>query len=228
MPQFIFIELPSFRIKDAAGHSVSLNHEQFGFMVALYHYIRTGLQTEICNLSASLLFANGEPDIWTSSSIPNGLHAEENLLLTYFQSFDSPGAYPIVDALLLSHKPCHGCMGYFETSGSGKQLKVGHGATPFKAKFTPRSDRDYTPIFYLARSLDLQSRNDLWIQLGAMWAAELGSVIISSPEVARGQAYFIMEGSPWYAVNDQETMTDAEIVQAIETQGALVSYWIGR
>lgn len=229
MPQFIFIELPSFRIKDAAGHTVNLSTKHMGLMLALYHYIRSGLQTtEFCDLSASLLFSNGEPDIWTSCNTSEGLHSEENMLLTYFQSFDSPGAYPIADAMLLSHKPCQSCMGYFEPSGSGKQLKVGNGVPSFRAKFTPRSDRSYTPVFYLSRSLGMDVRNELWIQLGTMWAAEFSAVIVSSPEVVRGQAYFIMEGSPWYAINDQEVMTDVEIAQAIQAQGAMMCYWIGR
>ncbi|KAK6207165.1 hypothetical protein LQW54_007482 [Pestalotiopsis sp. IQ-011] len=229
MPQFLFIELPSFRIKDAGGRTVTLSHKNLGLMIGLYHHVRAGLRsTELSDLSASLLFANGVPDVWTSSNTRGSLHAEENLLLTYFQSFDSPGAYPIVDAMLLSQKPCQSCMGYFETSGSGKQIRVGNGMPSFKAKFTPRSDRNYTPIFYLSRGLDAAVRNDLWVRLRTMWAAEFAATIVSSPDVVRGQSYLIMDGSLWYALNDQETMTDAEVVQAILTQGATVTYWIGR
>ncbi|KAI1844441.1 hypothetical protein JX265_010065 [Neoarthrinium moseri] len=229
MPQFVFIELPGFRVKDASGHTVSLGSRDKGLMVALYHYVRSGIRTvEYCDLSASLLFAGGEPDLWTSSNTAHGLHAEENMLFSYFQSFDSPGAYPIVDALLLSHKPCSNCMNYFTQSGSGQHLKPGGGIAPFRAKFTPRSDRQYTPVFYIERRLDAAQRADLWFQLGNMWAAEFGDVIISSPEVARGHAYWVMQDSPWYAINDQENMSDAEIVQAIQAQGAIITYWIGR
>lgn len=229
MPQFIFIELPSFRIKDGSGHSVSLNQKQLGLVVALYHYVRSGIRTDdSCELSASLLFANGEPDLWTSSQTQDGMHAEESMLLTYFQSFDSPGAYPIVDAMLLSHKPCQACMGYLECSGSGKKITVGNGIPSFKAKFTARSDRTYTPVFYLARNIDMESRTQLWVQMGAMWAADFASATVSSLEVVRGQAYFVLAGSPWFYVNGQETMSDAEIVRFIHVQGANLTYWIGR
>lgn len=229
MPQFIFIELPSFRIRDASGHTANLSNKQLGTMIALYHWVRSGIRaTDFCDMSASLLFAGGEPDVWTSASAMQGLHAEENMLLTYFQSFDSPGAYPIVDAVLLSNKPCHNCLSYFEQSGSGKLLKVGNGVSPFRAKFTPRSDRTYTPVFYLARNLDAAHRSGLWMQLGGMWAAEFGAAIATSPEVARGQAYFVMEDSPWFAINDQENMTDAQIAEAIQSQEALATYWVGR
>ncbi|KAI0128288.1 hypothetical protein BJ170DRAFT_720927 [Xylariales sp. AK1849] len=229
MPQFIFVELPSFCIKDMSGRAVNLSYKQLGLIVALYQYVRSGLRTtEFCDLSASLLFAGGEPDIWTASNTLHGLHAEENLLLTYFQSFDSPGAYPIVDAMLLSHKPCNSCIGYFQQSGSGKQLKPGGEFAPFRAKFTPRSDRAHTPVFYLARNLELAPRNGLWSQLGGMWAAEFSESITSTPDAARGQVYFIMDDSPWYALNDQENMTDAEVVEAIQAQEALETYWLGR
>jgi hypothetical protein len=229
MPQFIYVELPSFRIRDAAGNGVNLNYKQLGTMVALFHYVRSGLQgVDFSDMSASLLFAGGEPDVWTAANTPQGLHAEENMLLTYFQSFDSPGSYPIVDAVLLSHKPCSSCISYFQQSGSGKVLKVGNGVQPFRAKFTPRSDRSYTPVFYLARSLEPVERTGLWSQLGTMWATEFGDAIASSSEVARGQAYYIMEDSPWFAINDQENMTDAEIAEAIQRQEAAATYWIGR
>lgn len=234
-PQFLYIELPSFRIKDAGGHSVTLSAKNLGLMVALYHYVRSGLRTtEYCDLLASLLFAGGEPGLWSAANGSGGggsgagLHAEENLLLSYFQSFDSPGAYPIVDALLVSNKPCHACLGYFEPGGSGRTLRPGAGAPSFRAKLTPRSDRAYTPVFYLARGLEPAARGDLWVQLGGMWAAELGDAVRSSPDVARGQAYYLLEDSPWFAVNDQENMTDAEVAQAIQSQGAMLAYWIGR
>ena len=46
MPQFVFIELPSFRIKDVNGHSVSLTLKQLGTLVASYHYVRSGIRTD--------------------------------------------------------------------------------------------------------------------------------------------------------------------------------------
>ncbi|KAH8674313.1 hypothetical protein BX600DRAFT_537024 [Xylariales sp. PMI_506] len=234
MPQFIFVELPSFNVKDRHGHSVTLSSKQLGLVIALYHYVRSGLATATgpADLSASLLFASGDPDLWTSANSEGsgGLHAEENLLLSYFQSFDSPGAYPIVDAMMLSTKPCHGCSGYFEQSGSGKHLRPGVAGLPaaFRAKFTARSDRSHTPVFYLARGLDPESRAALWAQLATVWSSDLAELIASSAEVPRGQAYFLLEDSPWYALNGQESMTDAEIAQAIQAQGALPTYWIGR
>jgi hypothetical protein len=41
-PQFIFIELPSFRIKDKNGDSVSLSYRQLGHVIALLQYVRSG------------------------------------------------------------------------------------------------------------------------------------------------------------------------------------------
>lgn len=238
MPQFLFIDLPNFRIRDAHGHSVSLSYKQLGHVIALYQYVRSGLRsTEYADLCASLVFAAGETDIWTSyatsseaqapattaSSSGGGssrsgtnpdqtvaaapatttIHAEENMLLAYHQSFDSPGAYPIVDALLLSSKPCSSCMGYFApASASGKTCKLP--STPsFRAKFTPRSDRTYTPVFYLSSppspsaSYDPTQSYETWAQLGGMWAADFAAEgrLASSREVARGQVYYLLPGS---------------------------------
>ncbi|KAI5918371.1 hypothetical protein F4810DRAFT_692505, partial [Camillea tinctor] len=115
MPQFVFIELPSFRAKDITGHTVNLSNRHLGLVGALYQYVRRGLATaDYVDLAASIVFAGGETDIWTSalSSSTAGAaqhHAEENLLLSYFQAFDSPGAYPIIDAMILSGKPCSAC-----------------------------------------------------------------------------------------------------------------------
>jgi hypothetical protein len=230
MPQFLFVELPSFRIKDTSGHSVSLNRSHRGQIIASLQYIRSGLQlspdfsTSCC---ASILFHGAETDIWTSSHTPGsgGLHAEENLLLTWHQSFESPGAYPIIDAMLLSHKPCSNCLPYFT---GGKHCKPSNGVPGFRAKFTPRSDRQYTPVFHLAASLDAAGRQNLWFELATMWTSGFLDVVVSSPDVERGKCYYVMEGSAWYAVNGQEGMTDAEIADAISTQGALATYWIGR
>ncbi|KAK7908825.1 hypothetical protein PG985_016128 [Apiospora marii] len=270
MPQFLFIDLPNFRIRDAHGHSVSLSYKQLGHVIALYQYVRSGLRsTEYADLCASLVFAAGETDIWTSyatsseatapattgstgGSSGSGahpdqtaaaaapatttIHAEENTLLAYHQSFDSPGAYPIVDALLLSSKPCASCMGYFvPSSASGKTCKLP--STPsFRAKFTPRSDRTYTPVFYLSSSpsssYDPTQGYETWAQLGGMWAADFVAEgrLASSLEVARGQMYYLMpdSASPWFALNDQETMSDAEVAEAIVRQGVAATYWIGR
>ncbi|KAK8081276.1 hypothetical protein PG996_000057 [Apiospora saccharicola] len=271
MPQFLFIDLPNFRIRDAHGHSVSLSYKQLGHVIALYQYVRSGLRsTEYADLCASLVFAAGETDIWTSyatsseapapatTNLTSGsgsggassssqaaaaattttttIHAEENMLLAYHQSFDSPGAYPIVDALLLSSKPCSSCMGYFvPTSAAGKTCKLP--ATPsFRAKFTPRSDRTYTPVFYLSSSpstsYDPTQSYETWAQLGGMWAADFVAEgrLASSLEVARGQMYYLMpdSASPWFALNDQEAMSDAEVAEAIVRQGVSATYWIGR
>ncbi|KAI1075411.1 hypothetical protein F5B20DRAFT_388521 [Whalleya microplaca] len=227
MPQFIFVELPSFRIKDTNGHTLNLNYNQLGLVEALYQFVRSGLRTtEYINLSTSILFAAGEADIWTATSTMHGHHAEENLLLTYYRSFDSPGAYPIIDAMLLSNKPCSNCTDYFTLTG--KQLRPRDGTTGFRAKFTARSDRLYTPVFYLARGLDTAQRSNLWMQLAQMWTAEFGDAIGSTPDIARGQVYYILNDSPWYALNDQENMTDAEIAQAIARQGVVPTYWIGK
>lgn len=274
MPQFLFIDLPNFRIRDAHGHSVPLSYKQLGNIIALYQYVRSGLRsTEYADLCVSLVFAAGETDIWTSYATsseaaaaapvtnsstsgagsgrsgganPNQaaaapttmttIHAEENMLLAYHQSFDSPGAYPIVDALLLSAKPCSSCMGYFApSSAAGKTCNLF--STPsFRAKFTPRSDRTYTPVFYLSSSpsssSDPAQSYETWAQLGGMWAADFIAEgrLASSLEVARGQMYYLMpdSASPWFALNDQETMSDAETAEAIVRQGVSATYWIGR
>ncbi|KAI1337900.1 hypothetical protein F5Y15DRAFT_425320 [Xylariaceae sp. FL0016] len=229
MPQFIFVELPTFRIKDMSGHLVSLSYKNLGLVESLYQVVRSGLRTtSYIDLSACFLFSGGETDLWTSVATPNGHHPEENLLLAYYQSFDSPGAYPLIDAMLLSSKPCHGCLEYFSLSGT--QLRPRDGATPpFRAKFTPRSDRSYTPVFYLARGLDAAQREVLWVQLAQMWACDLGdAVVASSPDVARGQMYYVLNDSPWFAINDQENMTDAEVAEAIARQEINPTYWIGR
>lgn len=226
MPQFILVEIPSFRVKTMAGQSLSLSAKHMGLMSALYQYVRSGLATtDFSDLSASLLFSGAEPDTWTASNTHHGLHAEENLLLSYFQSFDAPGAYPIVDSILMSGKPCSSCMPYFT---SGKQVNPGHGMGPFRARLTPRSDRNYTPIFYLARGLEADQRSALWVQLASMWSTEFPNSICSSPEVARGQMYYILGDLPWYALNDQENMTDSEIAEAVAQQGGTLAYWIGR
>ncbi|CAJ2510293.1 Uu.00g061930.m01.CDS01 [Anthostomella pinea] len=227
MPQFVYVELPSFRIKDSSGHTMNMSYRHLGLVEALYHFVRGGLQTtNYVDLSAAILFAGGETDTWAATNTLQGHHAEENLLLTYFQTFDSPGAYPIIDALLLSNKPCNSCIEYFALTG--KQLRPRDGSPPFRAKFTPRSDRSYTPVFYLSRSLDAGSRSGLWMQLAQMWASEFGDTIKSSPDVARGQMYYILNDSPWYALNDQENLNDAEVAEAISRQDINPMYWIGR
>ncbi|KAK8041693.1 hypothetical protein PG993_006216 [Apiospora rasikravindrae] len=290
MPQFLFIDLPNFRIRDAHGHGVSLSYKQLGHVIALYQYVRSGLRsTEYADLCASLVFAAGETDIWTSYttssesaaapsitaatssssfSVGSGsgrggsntdpgvagtaatttsttIHAEENMLLAYHQSFDSPGAYPIVDALLLSSKPCSSCMGYFTPSSASVKTCKLPGTPSFRAKFTPRSDRTYTPVFYLSSSsssypsssaCDPTQTYETWMQLGTMWAADFIAEgrLASSLEVARGQMYYLMPdyassgSSPWFALNDQETMPDAEVAEAIVRQGVSATYWIGR
>ncbi|KAI3336283.1 hypothetical protein HD806DRAFT_197 [Xylariaceae sp. AK1471] len=233
MPQFIFIELPTFRIKDKNGHAVNLNYRQLGRVIALLQYARSGLRTSsYLDLSMSILFSGGDTDLWTAvHTTPQGHHAEENLLLAYFQSFDSPGAYPIADAMLLSSKPCSSCIDYF--SLSGKKLQPQDGTAPFRAKFTPRSDKSYTPVFYLARSLDAVQRSNFWLQLGQMWTGDpsLNLNLASSPTVPVGQMYYLFgDGteSPWYALNGQENLTDAEIAEAISRQEMNPVYWIGR
>ncbi|KAI1169804.1 hypothetical protein F4777DRAFT_584537 [Nemania sp. FL0916] len=244
MPQFIFIELPSFRIKDKNGNTVALSNKHLARVITLFQYVRSGLRTGgdySLDLCASLVFGDRETDIWTAlNSSPEGHHAEENLLLAYFHAFDSPGAYPIVDALLLSSKPCSNCMGYF--SPGGKQLEplddgTGTGtmtaAQSFRAKFTPRVDKSYTPVFYLSRSLDASQRGNLWLQLGQMWTGGLtsmGAALGSSQTVQVGDVYYLFgDGTtPWYALNWQENMSDQEIADAIKRQQLNPVYWIGR
>ncbi|KAI2602782.1 hypothetical protein GGR54DRAFT_622952 [Hypoxylon sp. NC1633] len=232
MPQFIYVELPSFRVKNANGHTVRLNYAQLGLVSALYQFVRSSLRTsDHVDLSTSLLFADGEADLWTAiAGTGDGghhPHAEENMLLSYFQAFDSPGSYPIVDAMLLRRgEPCSNCAGYFTLGG--KQLRPLDGTPAFRAKFTARSDRSYTPVFYLARGLDSASRATLWSQLAQMRADEPGIVVASRADVAVGQAYYLIHDSPWYAINGQESMTDTQIAEAISRQGVLATYWIGR
>ncbi|KAK8048151.1 hypothetical protein PG994_009881 [Apiospora phragmitis] len=271
MPQFLFIDLPNFRIRDAHGQGVSLSYKQLGHIIALYQYVRSGLRsTEYADLCASLVFAAGETGIWTSyttssdattvvpataSSSTRGsdssrsisssanpaaaavatttIHAEENMLLAYHHSFDSPGAYPIVDALLL-HAPA--AMGYFTpSSAAGKTCKPSPSTPAFRAKFTPRSDRSYAPVFYLSSSTTSSSSYDpsqnyeIWLQLGGMWAADFaaeGRMGNSLEVAARGQIYYLMPdcASPWFALNDQETMSNAEVAEAIVRQGVAATY----
>ncbi|KAI2617220.1 hypothetical protein GGS26DRAFT_585324 [Hypomontagnella submonticulosa] len=232
MPQFLFVELPSFRIKNANGHSVRLNYSQLGLVGALYQFVRSALRSsDQVDLASSLLFADGEADLWTAiagsgdgSSHP---HAEENMLLSYFQAFDSPGSYPIVDAMLLRRgEPCSNCAGYFTLGG--KQLRPSDGTPAFRAKFTARSDRSYTPVFYLARGLDSTQRAALWMQMAQMRTDEPGVVVASRADVPVGTAYYVLHDSPWYAINGQESMTDGQIAEAIATQGVLPTYWVGR
>ncbi|KAI1117152.1 hypothetical protein F5Y14DRAFT_448535 [Nemania sp. NC0429] len=244
MPQFIFIELPTFRMKDKDGNTITLSSRHLGRIITLLQHVRSGLRTGgdyNMDLCASLLFSNQETNLCTAvHTLPQGHHAEENLLLSYFHSFDSPGAYPIVDAMLLTAKPCRNCMEYF--SLGGKQLRplddgTGTGtmtaAAPFRAKFTPRVDKSYTPVFYLSRSLGDAQRSNLWLQLAQMWTGSLGGMgvaLSSSPAVQRGEMYYLFaDGSmPWYALNGQENMSDVEVAEAITRQGLNPAYWIGR
>ncbi|KXJ94867.1 hypothetical protein Micbo1qcDRAFT_202669 [Microdochium bolleyi] len=233
MPQFILVELPSFRLKTLAGQPIVLAAKHMGLFNSLYQYVRAGLAaadptspTTTPELCASLLFAGGEPGTWTSSAGPN-LHAEESLLLDYFTSFTSPGAYPIVDALLMSHKPCSSCLPYFASS-SGKTLHSGTVSGNFRARFTPRSDRSYTPIFYLARSLDPVARGTLWLEMASLWASNTLYGGSGGAGLVRGQMYWLLPGSGWFAVCEQETMTDAEVAEVVARQGGALGYWIGR
>ncbi|KAI0971238.1 hypothetical protein F4678DRAFT_479545 [Xylaria arbuscula] len=240
MPQFIFIELPTFRIKDKSGNPVSLSNRHLARVITLLQYVRSGLRTSgdyHLDLCTSLLFSNGETDLWTAAhSTPQGHHAEENLLLAYFQNFDSPGAYPLVDAMLLSSKPCGGCTDYFSLNGKHlRPLDDGTGTSTgsFRAKFTPRADKTYTPVFYLARSLTAAQRELVWLQLRQMWTGSLGSMGVAlafSPAVPLGDMYYLFgdEAAPWYALNGQESMSDAEIAEAITRQELSPAYWIGR
>ncbi|KAJ1335003.1 hypothetical protein MN608_01736 [Microdochium nivale] len=264
MPQFILVELPSFRLKTLEGQPVALASKHVALFSSLYQYVRGGLATAAATTSAaggatpelcaSLLFAGGEPGTWTSStSAATGLHAEEALLADYFASFAAPGAYPIVDALLMSHKPCSSCLPYF--SQSGKTLRCSpssslspssggnsssssrSGGASFRARFTPRSDRSYTPIFYLARSLDPVERGGLWLEMASLWASNTlfppaTTALYDDEQVAsgmvRGQMYWLIPGSGWFAVCGQEGMTDGEVVQMVAQQGGSMGYWIGR
>ncbi|KAI0405428.1 hypothetical protein F4802DRAFT_597257 [Xylaria palmicola] len=239
MPQFIFIELPSFRIKDKNGNGVTLSNRHLGRTIALLQHVRSGLRTGgdyTLDLSISLLFSHQETNLWTAVNTPQSHHAEENLFLAYFHSFDSPGAYPIVDALLLSSKPCASCMEYF--SLGGKQLQplddgTGTGtmtaATPFRAKFTPRVDKTYTPVFYLSRSLDSAQRESLWLQMGQMWTGGLSMALETSSVMQAGEAYYLFgDGTSWFALNGQADMSDTEISEAIVRQQLNPVYWIGR
>ncbi|RWA06480.1 hypothetical protein EKO27_g8619 [Xylaria grammica] len=244
MPQFIFIELPTFRIRDKSGNSVALSNRHLSRVICLLQYVRSGLRTSgdyHVDLCTSLLFSNGETDLWTAANTtPQGHHAEENLLLAYFQSFDSPGAYPLVDAILLSSKPCGSCMDYFSLNGKHlRPLDDGTGTgtmtaeRPFRAKFTPRSDKTYTPVFYLSRSLSATQRENLWLQLRQMWTGELGTMGVAlaySPAMQMGEMYYLFgdESAPWYALNGQENMSDTEIAEAISRQELSPAYWIGR
>jgi len=239
-PQFIFVELPSFRIRDKNSNSVNLNHRQLGHVISRLQYVRSSLQASYsyANLCVSILFSGGETDLWTSSYTEGGLHSEENLLLTYFQSFDSPGAYPIVDAMLLAVKPCSDCMDYFSLSGKHLRPQDRSSGLPatIRAKFTPRSDKSYTPVFYLSRSLSPEDRSNLWLQLGQMWSTGTslgmgGSFGTAALGLAQGQAYYLYgdgTGSPWYAISGQENMTDAEIAEAITRAQMNPVFWIGR
>ncbi|KAI1818859.1 hypothetical protein GGS20DRAFT_581248 [Poronia punctata] len=233
-PQFIFVELPSFRIKDKNNNSVNLSTRQLGHVLSRLQYMRHSTQAGgyiYPDLCVSILFGGGETDIWTSSHTQNhgGQHAEENLLLTYFQSFDSPGAYPIIDSMLLAAKPCSSCMEYF--SLSGKLLRPQDRTLgSFRAKFTPRSDKSYTPVFYLSRSLSDVERSDLWLQLGQMTSPNAIGMGLNTG-LAHGQVYYLYgDGieSPWYALNGQDNMTDSEIVEAIVRQGTNPMFWAGR
>ncbi|KAI0538995.1 hypothetical protein GGR58DRAFT_500600 [Xylaria digitata] len=244
MPQFIFIELPTFRVRDKSGENVNLSGRHLARVISLLQYVRSGLRTSgdyNVNLCTSLLFSNGETDLWTAANtLPQGHHAEENLLLAYFQSFDSPGAYPLVDAMLLSSRPCGSCMDYFALNGKHlRPLDDGTGTgtmtaeRPFRAKFTPRSDKNYTPVFYLARSLSAAQRENFWLQLSQMWTGGLstmGVALAYSPAVPMGESYYLFgdETAPWYALNGQENMSDAEIAEAISRQRLSPAYWIGR
>ncbi|KAI0392200.1 hypothetical protein F5Y17DRAFT_437434 [Xylariaceae sp. FL0594] len=276
-PQFIFIELPSFRIRDKNNNSVTLSHRQMGHVLSRLQQFNSNNSNHADLCVVSILFSGGETDLWTSSSSSssshNGLnlHAEENLLLSYFQSFDSPGAYPIVDAMLLAAKPCDDCMGYFSLTGKHLHFQSGEDTTTttsaastfrfnFRAKFTPRSDKSYTPVFYLSSSssssssLSAEYLSDLWYQLGQMSAGGLGSSSSSSsfgltnPSTTstasssygirmaqgqgQGQPYHLYgddgSPSPWYALSGQETMTDAEIAEAITRAHMNPFFWIGR
>ncbi|KAI0165463.1 hypothetical protein GGR52DRAFT_109973 [Hypoxylon sp. FL1284] len=232
MPQFLYVELPSFRVKSASGSSVRLNYAQQGLLSALYQFVRSGLRsTDQVDLSASFVFADGETDLWTAiSGTGDGgshPHAEENMLLSYFQAFDSPGSYPIVDAMLLRRgEPCSSCGGYFTLGG--KHVRLQDGTPPFRAKFTARSDRSYTPVFYMAHGLDSAQRAALWTQLAQVQAGQPGIMAGSRADVAIGQAYYVLHDSPWFAINGQESMTDAQIAESIARQGVLPTYWIGR
>ncbi|KAI0201351.1 hypothetical protein F4808DRAFT_459841 [Astrocystis sublimbata] len=237
MPQFIFIELPTFRIKDKSDNTVHLSSKHLGRVLSQLQYVRSCLRSDYTlDLCASLLFSNQETNLWSAVHTPDSHDAEENLLLAYFNSFDSPGAFPIVDALLLRSKPCSSCMEYF--SLNGKQLRPLDDGTgtgnltapgPFRAKFTSRVDKTHTPVFYLARSLDAAQRASLWMQLGQMWTGGLSFVLESSPTVALGSMYYLFaDGTPWYALNGQENMSDTEIAGAISRQDLSPLYWIGR
>ncbi|KAI0015027.1 hypothetical protein F4780DRAFT_784545 [Xylariomycetidae sp. FL0641] len=250
MPQFVFVELPSFRTKDLAGRSVNLSLRHLGAVEALYQFVRRGLRANnYADLAASLVFSGRERDVWTSAATPGGgagLHAEENLLLAYYAAFDSPGAFPIVDALLLAAKPCPSCLEYFTLGGkqlrptrSGGDGNTGTGSgtgtqqlptQAFRAKFTPRSDRAYTPVFYLARTLDPARRGALWLQLARVVADDFfaADALVASPDAARGQMYYLLHDSPWYALNDQDGMTDTEVAEAIASQQISPTYWVGR
>ncbi|KAI2642946.1 hypothetical protein GGS21DRAFT_500299 [Xylaria nigripes] len=230
-PMFIFVELPSFHITDMNGAVVALNYGQIGRIISLLQYVRSALRTSPSyapDLVVSLLF-NNETDLWSASQ--TNLHAEETLLHNYFQSFDSPGAYPIVDAMLLHTKPCTSCTGYFSLHGQHIQSHDPRGGS-FRAKFTPRSDQSYTPVFYLSQSLDDTQRGALWAQLGQMWTGNLNASLracMSFPNLQIGQKHYIFgHEAPWYWLNGQESMSDAAVAEAVMQQALNPVYWVGR
>ncbi|KAI1828277.1 hypothetical protein F4861DRAFT_535240 [Xylaria intraflava] len=232
IPKFVFIEFPSFSTRDKDGNAVHLNARQLSRVISCLQYVRSALRVNPAfppDLIISLVF-NDETNIWTS--FQSDRHAEENHLLTYRETFDAPGAYPIIDAMLLYKKPCTSCMEYYSLNGKHLQPQVPSDGGAFRAKFTPRSDKAYTPVFYLSQSLDDIQRGELWEQLGQMWTGNpyAGSrLMAANPHLQIGQVYYLfVNEAPWYGLNGQDNMNDIAIAEAISRQGLNPAYWIGR
>jgi hypothetical protein len=61
MPEFIFIELPSFQVRHGNGTAVYLSFDDLGLMMDLYHEVRKGLESHpLGDMTALLSDAGGQ------------------------------------------------------------------------------------------------------------------------------------------------------------------------
>ncbi|KAJ2990609.1 hypothetical protein NUW58_g2863 [Xylaria curta] len=181
-PKFVWVELPKFRITDNYGNLVFLDDEELGILMHKFQYVRGGLRGEhVYHQVASLLY---EDRTRLCNSVHARYHAEELFLLNYYFQNNSPGAYPIVDAMILDRKPCHRCISYFSDRGARIPVPNYTGAIPrpssIQAKYTPRVDRSFTPIFYVSNSMDDEQRQRYWLQLKEIWTDSRGVLMKSA------------------------------------------------
>jgi hypothetical protein len=174
MPEFIFVELLSFKMHKMTDHGPATLHlppPGAGRIMRLYHEIREGLdQAAALNVPVDMVAKGKSSGRWafctSNTTWESGMHAEQQMLTNHAMFCDPRMSKPNVQAILLRFPPCDRCVQYFNPNGNGVIKPPGR--PPMNAGFTPFEPQMYTPVFYLTQNLNPVQGGELWEQLEIM------------------------------------------------------------